>query len=162
MKIGVISDTHIPIRADALPNKVVEALRKMDMILHAGDLVELSVLTTLNSICANVKIVCGNMDPLEVRSCLPQKEVFTVGNYRIGLTHGSGSPVSIIERVSDIFKNDKIDIIVFGHSHSPVNEKRKGILYFNPGSPTDTICSPFNSFGIIEINDEIKARIVRI
>jgi hypothetical protein len=162
MKIGVISDTHIPMRAKVIPAPILESLKEMNMILHAGDLVELSVLRALKAICGNVKAVWGNMDPQEVRNRLPQKEIITIGKYRIGLTHGSGSPASLIKTVGDIFENDKVDVIIFGHSHCPVNEKRMGILYFNPGSPTDTVFSPFNSYGVIEIDDKIEARIIKI
>ena len=162
MKIGVISDTHIPIRAKEIPNTVLESLKNMDMIIHAGDLVELSILDSLKSVCKNVKAVWGNMDPKSVKKILPEKQIINVGKYRIGLIHGSGSPLSLIESLTEIFKKDKVDVIIFGHSHSPVNEKREEILYFNPGSLTDTIFSHFNSYGIIEINDEIKARIVKI
>ena len=162
MKIAVISDTHIPDRAHQIPNKILESFKKMDMIIHAGDLVDLSILETLKSICQNVKAVSGNMDPVEVKKYLPDKQLFTVGKYKIGLTHGSGHPAYLIEMVSDIFKKDKVDIIIFGHSHYPINEKRGKILYFNPGSLTDTAFSPFNSYGIIEINGDIKSSIVKI
>lgn len=162
MKIGVISDTHIPVQAKHIPSKVLDSLKEMDMLIHAGDLVKLSVLDFLKSICPNVKAVYGNMDSSEVIDSLPQKEIINAGKYRIGLTHGRGSPASLIKTVGDIFKNDRVDVIIFGHSHFPVNEKKGGILYFNPGSPTDTIFAPFNSYGIIEINDEVKASIVKI
>lgn len=162
MKIGVVSDTHIPGQAKEVPKIICEPFKKMDMIIHAGDLIVLSVLDSLKSICRNVKAVWGNMDPLEIRERIPEKQIITVNKYRIGLTHGRGSPVHLIEMVTDMFRDDKVDIIVFGHSHSPVNEKREGILYFNPGSLTDKFFSPFNSYGIIEINDEIKANIVKI
>jgi putative phosphoesterase len=162
MKIGVISDTHIPIRANDIPSKLLEAFKNVDMIIHAGDLVELNVLDALKAICRDVKAVWGNMDPSEVKKYLPEKQIVTAGKYRIGVTHGSGSPAYLIETVNDVFKDDKVDIIIFGHSHYPVNEKRGRILYFNPGSLTDRMFSNFNSFGIIEINEDIKARIVRI
>ena len=162
MKIGVISDTHIPTRAKEIPKAILESLKRVDMIFHAGDLVDLSVLDVLKSICPNVRAVWGNMDPKEVRGCLAEKEVITLGKYRFGLIHGSGVPALLTQAVTDIFKNDNVDIIIFGHSHSPVNEKKGRILYFNPGSLTDTLLSPFNSYGIIEINDEIEARIVKI
>lgn len=162
MKIGVISDTHIPNQAKEIPNKVLASLKKMDMILHAGDLIDLSILDALKSICGNVKAVWGNMDPTDVKRYLPERQIITVGKYRIGLTHGNGAPASLIEAVTDVFKNDKPDVIIFGHSHYPVNEKRGRILYFNPGSLSDTLFSPFNSYGIIEINEEIKASIVKI
>jgi putative phosphoesterase len=162
MKIGVISDTHIPNRASEIPQNVLGFLKKMDMIIHAGDLVDLRILGVLESVCPNVKAVWGNMDPVDVRKRLPEKQIITVGKYRIGLTHGRGSPASLIDLTTDIFKNEKVDVIVFGHSHSPINEKRGKILYFNPGSLTDTVFSSFNSYGIIEVNDEIKASIVKI
>ena len=160
MKIGVISDTHS--LDTRIPNAILESLKNMDMILHAGDLMELNILDSLKSICRDVKAVWGNMDPIEIRKQLPEKQVITVGEYRIGLTHGSGAPAFLIELVTDIFKSDNVDIIIFGHAHYPINEKRGNILYFNPGSLTDKAFSPFNSYGIIEINEQIKARIVKI
>ena len=132
------------------------------MILHAGDLVELSIMDALKTVCSDVRAVWGNMDPPNVRKKLPQKQIIAVGKYSIGLTHGDGSPAFLINTINDIFKGDKVDMIVFGHSHSPINEKRGQILYFNPGSLTDTVFSSFNSYGVIEINDEIKSRIIKL
>lgn len=162
IKIGVISDTHIPIQAEAIPACLRESLAGMDMLLHAGDLIELSVIKTFQSICPNLKAVYGNMDPPEVRAALCEKAIIEAGNYRIGLTHGHGSPASLLNTVSKIFANDKVDIIVFGHSHQPFNEKRGKILYFNPGSLTDRVFAPFNSYGIIELGDEIKSTLIKI
>ncbi|MFC1658325.1 metallophosphoesterase family protein [Candidatus Omnitrophota bacterium] len=162
MKIGVISDTHIPVRAKEIPQKVLEALKKMDMIIHAGDLAEFSILDVLKSACQEVKAVWGNMDPMDVKKTLPEKQIITAGKYRIGLTHGKGAPALLIDLVTEIFKEDNVDVIIFGHSHTPVNEKMGKVLYFNPGSLTDTVFAPYNSYGIIEINDELKAHIVKI
>jgi len=64
--------------------------------------------------------------------------------------------------LTEAFKNDKVDLIIFGHSHCGLNEKKGGILFFNPGSATDKVFAPYNSYGIIEINDKIKATIIRI
>ena len=162
MKIVVLSDTHLPSRIETMPESILKFFKDVDMILHAGDLVELSVLDSLKSICPNVKAVWGNMDPVSVRECLPEKEIISVGKYRIGLTHGNGPPSQLIEFVTNVFKKDKVNIIVFGHSHYPINEKKGKILYFNPGSLTDKIFAPFNSYGIIEIDNEIKSSIIRI
>lgn len=162
MKIVVISDTHIPDRANEIPKELLEDLKNADLVIHAGDLVDLSVLDKLKSICKNVKAVWGNMDPDEVRKNLPEKEVIEVGNYRIGLMHGYGPPYRLIELLSSVFKNDKVDLIIFGHSHSSLNEKKDNILFFNPGSPTDKVFSPYNSYGIIEIGDKIEAKIIKI
>ncbi|MBM3250183.1 MAG: metallophosphoesterase [Candidatus Omnitrophica bacterium] len=162
MKIGVISDTHIPNAAEAIPKKILEDFKGVDMIVHAGDLVDLAVLEKLRSVCKNVKAVRGNMDSYEVRKNLPEKEVFTVGRHRIGLMHGFGAPANLTETLAEAFKDEKLDLIIFGHSHSPCNEEKNGILFFNPGSPTDKVFARYNSYGIIEINDKIEARIIRI
>jgi len=162
MKIGVISDTHIPDKALDLPKDILKCFQGVDMIIHAGDLADLSVLNKLRSICNNVKAVWGNMDPPDVRKELKEKEIIQVGDFKIGIMHGSGRPDNLIEILSLEFKKDNVDIIIFGHSHSSLNEKRGDILFFNPGSPTDKIFSPYNSYGIIEINDKIEARIIKI
>ena len=162
MRIGVISDTHIPDKANAIPQKVLDEFKKVDMIIHAGDLVDLSVLEELKSTCKNVKAVWGNMDPQEARKVLSEKEILGVGKYKIGIMHGYGAPNRLVELLTEIFKNDDVDLIIFGHSHSPLNEKRGNILFFNPGSLTDKILAPYNSYGIIEINDTIKAEIIKL
>lgn len=160
MRIGVISDTHIKNQNEALPKVICQEFKSVDMILHAGDLVKISVLDELKKF-AEVKAVVGNMDYPEVVSSLPKKELIKIGKFQIGLIHGYGPPEGLIERISKEFGDD-MDAIVFGHSHRPVNELIDGILFFNPGSPTDKIFAPYNSFGIIEINDKIKAKIITL
>ena len=161
MKIGVIADTHIPERCSEIPAAVLKEFKKVDMIIHAGDLVDIIVLRKLQGFCPDVKAVCGNMDQEEAREELPEKMVFDVSGFTIGLTHGYGSPDQLTKRLAEVFKKDKVDVIIFGHSHQPMNEKIGDILYFNPGSPTDTVFAPYASYGIIEINCKIKARIVK-
>lgn len=162
MKIVVISDTHIPERAKELPQGLLEAFKQADMIIHAGDFADLSVLEEIKGACKTVKAVSGNMDHDEVKEQLPEKEIIEVGEFRIGVMHGWGAPANLLQILDESFKNDKVNLIIFGHSHKAFNEKRGNILYFNPGSPTDQIFSPFNSYGIIEINDKIEARIIKI
>lgn len=162
MKIGVIADTHIPDRAKDIPPQILEAFKGVDMIIHAGDFVDLSVLDKLKTVCRDIKAVWGNMDPYEVRKGLPEREIVRVGNYSIGIAHGYGPPNKLIDLLTEIFKEENINIIIFGHSHSAINKKKGNILYFNPGSPTDKIFALYNSYGIIEINDKIKARIIRL
>jgi putative phosphoesterase len=162
MKIGVISDTHIPDRAKEIPKKILEDFKKVDMIIHVGDLVDFNVIEKLQSVCSNVRAVWGNMDRENVRRQLPEKEIINAGNYRIGIMHGWGAPNKLIEVLTSAFKNDNVDIIIFGHAHYSVNERKNNILFFNPGSATDKIFAPYNSYGIIEINDKIDARIIKI
>lgn len=162
MKIGVLSDTHITNNLDNLPAKMLEDFSTVDMIIHVGDLVDLSVIERLKTACPNVKGVWGNMDSTVIRNNFPQKEIIKAGKFKIGVMHGWGNPAKLTSILVEEFKNDNVDMIIFGHSHNAVNEKIGNILFFNPGSPTDKIFAPFNSYGIISINDEIEAEIVKV
>jgi hypothetical protein len=162
MRIGVISDTHIPERAKAIPQKILNDFKAVDMVIHVGDLVEPDVLEQLRSSCKDVRAVWGNMDPQELRSILPQKEIIKAGKYRIGVMHGYGNPAHLLGNLKEEFKNDNVNLVIFGHSHQPFNEKKDNVRYFNPGSATDDIFAPYKSYGIIEINDEITAKIIKI
>jgi len=162
MKIGVIADTHISGRTSKLPDEVLAAFKDVDLIIHAGDLVDLRVLDILRGLSKDVKAVYGNMDPLRVREELPVKQVLSIGKYRVGLMHGYGNPRMLLDVLAKEFKSDNVNLIIFGHSHEPLNIKKGDCLYFNPGSPTDKVFAPYNSFGIIEINDKIEARIIKI
>lgn len=159
-RIGVISDTHIPERADNIPEEIFKVFKGVDLILHAGDLTELSVLSGLSKIC-EVRAVSGNMDSLQVTKKLPQKDIIKVGRFSIGLIHGSGHPAYLLEYIKTQF-TQKLDAIVFGHSHQPFNQKEGGTLFFNPGSPTDKFFSPYNSCGILELSDTITAKIIKL
>ncbi|MEK6727907.1 MAG: YfcE family phosphodiesterase [Candidatus Omnitrophota bacterium] len=162
VRIGVISDTHIPDRAKEIPKEILDDFKNVDMIIHAGDLVDLGVLEKLKSVCGNVKAVWGNMDPDNLRKILPEKEIFRIGKHKIGVMHGYGAPDYLIAKLSAIFKGDGVDIIIFGHAHYSVNEKVDGILFFNPGSATDKVFAAYNSYGIIKVNDKVEAEVIKL
>jgi len=151
LRIGVISDTHVK-TIDDIPAKILKALAEVDLIVHAGDFIEMAVLDGLKQL-AEVKVVCGNMDSSELKKILPQKELFVVCRKRVGLIHGSGGPWGIANRVRELFSSP--DIIIFGHSHEPYNHYLKESLLFNPGRARD-------SYGLLTIDDEIKAEIIRV
>jgi len=161
MKIGVISDTHIPVFSQKLPDKVFDLFKDCDIIVHAGDILEMSVIEKL-SVMAEVRAVCGNMDGYEVSKKLPKKIIFETEGKKIGVVHGKGSAARIMETVKGMFK-EKLDIIIFGHSHKPCSETINCTFFFNPGSTANGIFSGVGTFGIIEItNGEIKAEIIEI
>lgn len=160
MRIGVISDTHIPRACPGLPAKVIKAFEGVDLILHAGDLVEVKVLRDLERI-AKTTAVYGNMDEPDLRNSLPEKEIIKIGGFVIGLVHGYGTAPNIANYVKNQF-TEKVDVIVFGHSHTPLNEIKNGILFFNPGSPTDKIFAKYNSCGILTVTNKIKGEIIKI
>ncbi|MBU4305997.1 MAG: metallophosphatase family protein [Candidatus Omnitrophica bacterium] len=160
MKIGVLSDTHVPIIRDEIPEAVARCFKGTDMILHAGDLVEICVIDALKKITPNVVAVSGNMDSEQLQTLLPRKKTVKAGKYMIGLIHGWGAPQGIEERIAKEFKN--VDIIVFGHTHKPLKETKQGILFFNPGSATDKVFAKENTVGILELGNTVKATIIKI
>jgi len=151
LKIGVISDTHAK-TIEEIPWTIMSALEKVDLIVHAGDITERAVLEGLREI-GEVKAVYGNMDSGELKRMLPDKRTIDVKGKQIGLIHGSGGPWGMAERVRPLFGD--VDIIIFGHSHLSCNEYIRGTLMFNPGRARD-------SFGVLTIDKEIKAEIVRV
>ena len=162
MKIGILSDTHIPDRAKELPAKLLEEFKDADMVIHAGDMADMSVHKALLDVCKDVRVVSGNMDPTDIKNMFPQRQLIKAGAFTIGLVHGWGPPNKLLETVKEEFKAEKPDIVIFGHSHQALNQQDGKTLYFNPGSPTDNVFAPFRSFGIIEITDKINARIVKL
>lgn len=155
MLIGVISDTHLAGRP--VPDRVMDALRGADLILHAGDILEMAVIEQLSGI-AETTAVRGNMDHGEAARLLPAKRVIEVGGFKIGLTHGHGPPSRITWKVAGEF--GKVDCVVFGHTHSPLIKERDGVLFFNPGSPTDKMFATRSTVGMLEVTDIIMPRII--
>jgi uncharacterized protein len=157
MKIGVVSDTH----SIEIPKPVLTAFRSVDFIIHAGDFSDPETLKIFQKI-KEVKAVWGNTDPGVMRKTLPATQIVTAGKFRIGIFHGEGPGPKVLERVQQEFKKEKVDAVVFGHSHVAMNEVIKGVLYFNPGSPNDP-CAAFNSYGILTVTDQgISGEIVKL
>jgi putative phosphoesterase len=151
MRIAVLADTHVHM-LEHLPKKIIDAISTVDLIIHVGDFTDVQVLKELKRI-GKLEAVQGNMDSTELKAILPVKVIVEVENRRIGITHGSGSPWGIEERVRKMFESDRIDVIVYGHSHRSQNKVINDILFFNPGKATD-------SFGILTIDGEAKGEII--
>jgi putative phosphoesterase len=149
MKIGVVADTH----SKPLPKQMLADFKSVDLIIHAGDFCDIADYQALAKI-KEVEGVYGNMDNSEIRKIFPRRQILKFGSFSVGLFHGEGPPKTILEKVKEEFQKDKVDIVIFGHSHQPLNEKDGEVLYFNPGSPNDTIFAPYCSYGIIDINEK--------
>ncbi|MCQ2972951.1 MAG: YfcE family phosphodiesterase [archaeon] len=134
MILGLISDTHIPERANELPKKVLEIFKEVDLILHSGDITDQSVLDKLNEI-APVKAVQGNMDRAYGLD-LPKNIVLEIENKKVGVIHGQVYPRGDTQQLYYTAKELEVDILVSGHSHQPQIEQIKNVLLLNPGSPT--------------------------
>ncbi len=161
MKIGVLSDTHIPVAAKQLPSDVADILYTTDAIIHAGDYQNETFVYELQSM-GEFHGVCGNMDCPAIKDMLPGKKVITLQGFKIGIIHGWGAPDGIEQRIESEFQDEKPDVIIFGHSHRPSNHIRHNTLFFNPGSPTDKRYSPFCSMGILHIEDTVKGEIIKV
>jgi putative phosphoesterase len=151
MRIAVLADTHVD-RLEHLPKKTVDALSTADLIIHAGDFTDVQLLNELRRLC-DVKAVHGNMDSRELKTVLPAKQIIEIEDKRIGITHGSGGPWGIEERIRKMFESGRINIIVYGHSHRSQNKVINDILFFNPGKAAD-------SFGIITFDGGVKGEII--
>jgi putative phosphoesterase len=158
MKIGVVSDTH----SKALPASMLAAFKDVDFIIHAGDFCEDADYLAFAKI-KEVKAVQGNMDGSNIRRRFPVKQILVCGSYRIGLYHGEGPPQTLLDKVKAQFKADKVDAVIFGHSHHPFNQIQGDVLYFNPGSPNDDIFAPYRSYGILHVTEKgITGELVKV
>lgn len=156
MKIVVLSDTHLPKKNKGLPARLIEELRGADLIIHAGDWQTLDVYKELQTY-ARVEGVYGNVDNEEIAGLLPDKKVVEVCGFRIGITHGHGKGQTTEKRAIAAFEDEKVDCIIFGHSHIPAMRYEGDLLLFNPGSPTDKRRQKLFSFGVISISDKMVA-----
>lgn len=147
--IYVISDTHIPKRTSRIPPEFIEKVKDGDLIIHAGDFTELKVYRELERV-ATLYAVCGNMDCPQIREVLPSKKIFELSGLKIGLIHGFGSPLDLNLRIKGEFI-ENVDLIIFGHTHSPCNLKKSGTLFFNPGSLSGNISPVGRSYGILNL-----------
>jgi putative phosphoesterase len=152
--LGLISDTHIPTRAKSLPRRIYRIFETVDFIIHAGDLVQLSVIEDLEQI-APVLAVSGNMDKQEVTKRLPKINSLKVLNHSLGVTHDPGALFGLT-KVRETAKTNKFDILVYGHTHSPNIRWEGNTLFINPGSPTNPALPFVNkpSVAILRIGTE--------
>ena len=151
MKIGVISDTHGLMRPEVAP-----ALAGVERILHLGDVGKISILGELEKI-APVTAVRGNVDREGRCGELPETDVVLIADRYVYMLHD-------LETLHLDPAAGKFAAVLFGHSHIPNFYRRKGVLYFNPGS-----CGPRRfdlpvSVGLLTVSDdgEFEAEIVKL
>ncbi len=121
MKIGVIADTHGLLRPEVLP-----AFAGVEHILHAGDVGSVAVLDGLRAI-APVTAIRGNIDRTGACAELPAEEYITLGGVNIYMLHD-------VHTLSLEPGAAGVGVVVYGHSHKPLLEQRRGVLFFNPGA----------------------------
>ena len=160
--IGLLSDTHIPHRTSEFPEDVVKDFkeRKVDYVFHLGDFTTFKAYKRLIDEFGVDKVIAvrGNMDFDQEIKKLPEKLEFEILGHKVLMIHGMGGPNMIIKRLIkklDLL-NSNYDLVIFGHTHRPENEKQQGILFFNPGttSPIDNKFTIVSSYGYLKISRE--------
>ena len=151
MRVVVLADTHAPRRWRSCPPRVARELRGADLILHAGDVCTAAVLAELAEY-APVVAVAGNNDGPDVADwgAAPTTEV-TLDGLRVAMLHDSGPASGRLARMRRAFP--RTDLVVFGHSHIPLDQSGYGLRIFNPGSPTDRRRQPQGTLGVLRITD---------
>ncbi|KAB2351575.1 metallophosphoesterase family protein [Actinomadura rudentiformis] len=149
MRVVAISDTHAPRRWKSCPPAVAEHLRDADLILHAGDVCTADVLDELSAY-APVHAVLGNNDGPDVAAWgAPETLQLDLDGLTVAMIHDSGQAKGRTARMRRTFPD--ADLVVFGHSHIPLDESGDGIRIVNPGSPTDRRRQPHGTIGLLTI-----------
>ncbi len=169
-RVGIIADTRVPSAMTCLPESLSAGLAGADHIIHAGDLVSLSVLAELDAI-APTTAVAGNCDPPEVARQLPSYAMLDIAGRRVGVQHGHNRQVLrnphtayhyddpgfalVLEAMAAQLPG--AEVIVFGHFHEPVVREWNGILFVNPGSVAPPHARP--TFAMREVGERLAARV---
>jgi putative phosphoesterase len=151
VRIVVLADTHSPRFWKRCPPAVAHHLRTADLILHAGDVCTADVLDELSGY-APVKVVLGNNDRPDVAAWGAEETLeVDLSGLTIGMIHDSGPRTGRIDRLRRRFPT--ADLVVFGHSHIPMDLRTESFRIFNPGSPADKRRQPHRTLGLLEIDD---------
>jgi putative phosphoesterase len=149
VKIVVLSDTHAPRRWRGCPAPVADHLRGADLILHAGDVCIAEVLDELAAF-APVHAVLGNNDGPDVEAWgAPESVCLDLDGLPVAMVHDAGPAAGRTGRMRRRFP--QVKLVIFGHSHIPLDQSGDGVRIFNPGSPTDRRRQPRGTIGILQV-----------
>ncbi|WP_116046630.1 metallophosphoesterase family protein [Amycolatopsis palatopharyngis] len=145
MDLLIIADTHIPVRARDLPAPVWTAAETADVVVHAGDWMEVALLDELTARSQRVIGVFGNNDGPDLRARLPEVARADLEGLRLAVVHETGQARGREQRCARDFPD--VDVLVFGHSHIPWDSMTEGgMRLLNPGSPTDRRRQPYCTY----------------
>jgi putative phosphoesterase len=158
MKLIVLSDTHL--KTGEIPSQLQVLLEECDLVVHAGDFSAVEAYNAFNS-GGKLKAVFGNDDVPELKRLLPERLKFEVEGVKIGVVHEGGLSVTDMTAQGYLAKEMEVDILIFGHLHRPLIEK-KGIMLVCPGSPTKPRMSDPSVVELIIEKGSINGRIINI
>jgi putative phosphoesterase len=146
VRLLLLADTHVPKRARDLPAQVWEAVDAADVVIHAGDWVDVALLDALESRAKRLVGVIGNNDGAALRARLPEVAEVELGGLRVAVVHETGASGGRDARMDRLYA-DRADLLVFGHSHIPWDTiTPRGLRLLNPGSPTDRRRQPVATY----------------
>ena len=135
-RLAIMSDTHLPVRAKRLPDRLWDAVDDADVVVHAGDWVGFGLYDELEARASRLLAVWGNNDGPDLRERMPETAFETIGGVRFAVTHETGAATGRERRADARFPD--VDVLVFGRSHIPWDSTTPaGMRMLNPGSPTD-------------------------
>ncbi|WP_194861200.1 metallophosphoesterase [Dietzia sp. SYD-A1] len=145
MRLLIIADTHVPTRARDLPPRLWGEVHDADVVVHAGDWMDVALLDAVEERSARLIACWGNNDGPELRERLPEVARATLEGVRLAVVHETGPTAGRDRRMSGSYPDT--DVLVFGHSHIPWDTVAPGgPRLLNPGSPTDRRRQPFCTF----------------
>lgn len=152
LSLVVMADTHIPKRARDLPPELWAAVEAADVVVHAGDWVDLATYRALSSRAGELIAVYGNNDGPELRERMPEVARFERAGICFAVVHETGAAAGREKRCDERFPD--ADVLFFGHSHIPWDSVTPGGLrLLNPGSPTDRRRQPVCTYLTAVIDD---------
>jgi putative phosphoesterase len=158
MELLLISDTHLPKRAKDLPAQVWAAVERADVVVHAGDWVDVATLDALESRAKRLVACWGNNDGDELRARLPERADVTLAGVRFTVVHETGASGGRDARMSGLYPDT--DVLIFGHSHIPWDTtSATGLRLLNPGSPTDRRRQPFGTYMTVAVADGVLGEV---
>ena len=149
-RLVIMSDTHLPSRAKDLPQQLWADAEQADVVIHAGDWVDVALLDELERRCSRVVGCYGNNDGPPLRARLPEVATVTLDGLRLAVVHETGQAQGREARCDRAFTD--LDVLVFGHSHIPWDTTTaRGLRLLNPGSPTDRRRQPHGTYLTAEV-----------
>ncbi|WP_329535632.1 metallophosphoesterase [Streptomyces sp. NBC_01450] len=152
MRLLLMSDTHLPKRAKALPSQLMAELPYADVVVHAGDWVDTATLDLLEERARRLIGVYGNNDGPALRARLPEVARVELDGLHLGVVHETGAAQGRERRCAERYPD--LDVLVFGHSHIPWDTTTEtGLRLLNPGSPTDRRRQPHHTYMTATVTD---------
>lgn len=159
MRVLLIADTHVPKRARDLPGQLWDQVDRADVVVHAGDWVDVSLLDALEKRADRLVACWGNNDGAHLRSRLPEEASASFEGVRFTVVHETGGAKGRDERMARRYPDT--DVLVFGHSHIPWNSTATtGLRLLNPGSPTDRRRQPKCTYMTATVRDGMLSEVM--